>query len=71
MKKKQSQPEILYFEDTDVFMKAVELTELRTYIQNKSIFKKNEHEVEIYDTQASFLINVGMNYAWLIKKEKE
>lgn len=69
MKAKQSVPEVLYFEDADVFMKAVEITEQKTYIQNTSIFKKSEREVEIYDTQASFLINVGINFAWLTKKD--
>ena len=71
VKTKQSIPEVLYFEDADVFMKAVEITEQKTMIQNCSIFKKNDREVEIYDTRADFLINVGINFAWLTKKDKE
>jgi hypothetical protein len=72
-KSKQETPEIIYFaaEDIDLFMLAVRNVSIRTYISNNSIFKKNDREIEIYDTRAAFLINVGVEYQKLINKRKE
>jgi len=70
---KTQPPETLYFspEYIDVFMQAVENASKRTMISNKSIFKKNDMEVEIYDTRAFFLIEVGEQYEKLLQKEKD
>jgi hypothetical protein len=72
-KSKQETPEIIHFaaEDIDLFMLAVRNVSIRTYIGNNSIFKKNDREIEIYDTRAAFLINVGVEYQKLINKRKE
>lgn len=72
-KRKQSQPECLTFskKDADTFMKAVEITSQKTLISNNSISRKDDWTIEILDTRASFLISIGMNYAWLTKKDKE
>jgi hypothetical protein len=66
---KTQPPETLYFspEYIDVFMQAVKNASKRTMISNKSIFKKNDMEVEIYDTRAFFLIEVGQQYQKLIQ----
>jgi len=72
MKAKMSEPrpEILNFskEYADLFMKAVENAEVRTLISNTSIFKNNDGSIVVHDTQAYFLINVGIEYQKLLEE---
>jgi hypothetical protein len=68
-KRKAPEPEIIHFspEYTDVFMQAVKNASERTMIHNDSIFKKDDHTIEIYDTRAIFLLEVGQQYQKLIQ----
>jgi len=52
-----------------LFKEAVEITERETFVQNLSItFNDKKRTVQIRDTKADFLINVGRNYQKLISK---
>ena len=64
----KEKPEILHFspEYIDLFMKAVEKTEEKTFITNTSIIKRDERTVEVHSTRAYFLIEVGQQYQKLI-----
>jgi hypothetical protein len=70
---KTQPPETLYFSpgDIDQFMQAVSNASKSTMISNRSIYKKNDREVEIYDTRAAFLIQVGVEWNKLLQKERD
>ena len=70
---KKNPPEILYFsaEDINKFMQAVKNASKLTIITNSSIFKMNDREVEIHDTKAAFLIQVGVEWNKILQKEKD
>jgi len=70
---KKNTPEVLYFSDDEIdkFMQAVKNASVGTMISNNSILKKSDREVEIYDTRAAFLIQVGVEFMKLIQKEKD
>lgn len=59
---KAQKPELLNFQSSDLFMKAVNEAEKITYIKNESIFKKDETTVEVYDTRSLFLLQVGIEW---------
>ena len=58
-------------EEANKFMQAVKNASKSTMISNSSIFKKNDREVEVYDTRAAFLIQVGVEWNKLLQKEKD
>lgn len=57
--------------DVPLIKKVIENVEKITYIQNNSMFIKDDGELEIFDTQASFLINFGIQYHIEIMKESK
>lgn len=72
MAKKVNTPESIYFSDeyVDIFMQAVANASKHTQIHNDSIFRvKETREIQIFDTRAYFLIEVGQQYQKLIDEK--
>lgn len=70
---KKAVPELIMLspEYVDVFMQAVENASLETLLSNNSIFKKDNRTIEIYDTRAQFLIQVGREYQKLLNQKQK